>query len=302
MTTPPPRTATDEVTAQFLEYRELLFAVGYNMLGTVTDTEDVLQEAWLAWAGRHRDPTAAPIDNPRAYLVRLTANQALSRRTEIGRRRETYVGPWLPEPLITEEDSVTGPLERKQSLSTAVLVLLETLSPVERAVFVLHDVFGFPHPEIAEMLDRSPTSIRQLASRARKHLDARRPVRHTDPIPAGLAERLAEATLRGDLPTLLELLAPDVTLLTDSGGLGPAQSLAPVHGRTAVAAIFMAIATQLSNRHVAIHYRRVAEDPCVLIFTEDSPLAAVVIDPTPAGDQIEAVYSVTNPNKLTRIH
>ncbi|MGW4122760.1 sigma-70 family RNA polymerase sigma factor [Nocardia sp. NPDC004711] len=301
MTAQPPHAASDEVTARFLDYRELLFAVGYNMLGSVADTEDVLQEAWLAWAARHRDPAAAPVDNARAYLVRVVANHALARRTEIGKRRETYVGPWLPEPLVTTEDEVSGVVERKESLSMAVLVVLETLSPLERAVFVLHDVFGFGHPEIAAMLDRSPTAVRQLASRARKHIHERRPRRRDQHFPAGLSERLAEATLRGDLATMLEVLAPDVTLWTDSGGAGRAQSLEPVHGRDRVAAVFMAVAADLPAGHLAIRYRWVAEDPCVLVFSDESPLAAVVVDLDPAGTRIQTIYSITNPHKLSRI-
>ncbi|MFE3227946.1 sigma-70 family RNA polymerase sigma factor [Nocardia sp. NPDC059228] len=297
----PPHAASDEVTARFLDYRELLFAVGYNMLGSVADTEDVLQEAWLAWAARHRDPAAAPVDNARAYLVRVVANHALARRTEIGKRRETYVGPWLPEPLVTTEDEVSGVAERKESLSMAVLVVLETLSPLERAVFVLHDVFGFGHPEIAAMLDRSPTAVRQLASRARKHIHERRPRQRDQHFQAGLSERLAEATLRGDLATMLEVLAPDVTLWTDSGGAGRAQSLEPVHGRDRVAAVFMAVAADLPAGHLAIRYRWVAEDPCVLVFSDESPLAAVVVDLDPAGSRIQTIYSITNPHKLSRI-
>ncbi|GAB2515854.1 sigma-70 family RNA polymerase sigma factor [Nocardia heshunensis] len=290
-----------EITARFLDYRELLFAVGYNMLGTVADTEDVLQEAWLAWAARHRDPHAPPVDNARAYLVRVVANQALARRTEIGRRRETYLGPWLPEPLVLAAEDAAALVERKESLSMAVLVVLETLSPLERAVFVLHDVFGFGHPEIAAMLDRSPAAVRQLASRARKHLETRRPRQGDKNFRAGVSERLAEATMRGDLTTMLEILAPDVTLWTDSGGLGPAQSSAPVHGREQVAAVFMAVAAELPDGDLAIRYRWVAEDPCVLVFSDNSPIAAVVVDLDAAGSRIQTIYSITNPHKLSRI-
>lgn len=152
-----PQHAVDEaVTDRFLGYRELLFSVVYTMLGSVADTEDVLQEVWLAWAARHRRPAAVPVDNPRAYLVRVAANTAPARRPELNRRRETYVGQWLPEPLVAGDDDASTGLEHTESLSMALLVVLETLSPLERAVFVLHDVFGFGHPEIARILDRSP--------------------------------------------------------------------------------------------------------------------------------------------------
>ena len=154
MTAPEPAGATDAATAQFLDYRELLFSVVYNMLASVADTEDVLQEVWLAWAARLRGPEAAPIETPRGYLVRIAANKALARRADLSRRREVYVGPWLPEPLVADEDHTAGSIERAQSLSTAVLVVLETLSPLERAVFVLHELFGFDHAEVAGIARR----------------------------------------------------------------------------------------------------------------------------------------------------
>ncbi|MEV0502026.1 sigma-70 family RNA polymerase sigma factor [Streptomyces spectabilis] len=198
--TPPPHPAadavTDTATDQFLGHRELLFAVVYNMLGSVADTEDALQEVWLAWSARHRRPDAEPVANARAYLVRVAVNHALARRAELSRRRETYPGPWLPEPLVTDEGSVTDGVERAEALSMAVLVVLETLSPLERAVFVLYEVFGFTHPEIARMLNRSPTAVRQLATRARRHVHARRPRHRPEPdLHARVTERFAAAAL-----------------------------------------------------------------------------------------------------------
>ncbi|MDP9868041.1 MULTISPECIES: RNA polymerase sigma factor SigJ [Streptosporangium] len=306
MTSIPPH-ATDAaieraVTEQFLGYRELLFSVVYNMLGSVADTEDALQEVWLAWSTRHRRPDAGPIENARAYLVRIAVNQALARRADMSRRQETYVGPWLPEPLVTAEDDVAGTVERAESLSMAVLVVLETLSPLERAVFVLHEVFGFGHPEIAGILGRTPAAVRQLAARARRHVHARRPRHRTEPdIHAQVTERFAAAALGGDLKALLEVLAPEVTLWTDGGGKGPATSLRPVHGRDQVAALFVSVATALPADGLDIRYRRMAGDPCALVFSGDSPLAVVVVDLTPDGDRIAGIYSVTNPDKLTGI-
>ncbi|MBF6220635.1 RNA polymerase sigma factor SigJ [Nocardia abscessus] len=291
--------AADPVTERFLSYRELLFAVVYNMLGSVADTEDVLQEVWLAWAARHRNPACEPVDNARAYLVRIAANQALARRADLSRRRESYIGPWLPEPLVTAEGEVTGAIERAESLSMAMLVVLETLSPLERAVFVLHDVFGFGHPEIAEILTRSPAAVRQLAARARRHVHARRPRHRIDPdMHAQVTERFAAAALGGDLPALLEVLAPDVTLWTDGGGKGPATSLQPVHGRADVAALFTSVAATLTPGGLNIRYSRVAGDPCALVFSGAGPLAIVVVDLTPDGDRISGIYSITNPDKL----
>lgn len=290
----------DSATDAFLGHRELLFSVTYNMLGTVADTEDVLQEVWLAWATRHGRPDAAPVDNPRAYLVRAAVNQALARRAAMSRRQETYVGSWLPEPRVTEE--APDGAERAEQLSMAVLVVLESLSPLERAVFVLHDVFGFAHPEIAGILDRSPAAVRQLATRARRHVRDRRP-RHRPrtAVHAEVTEKFAEAALGGDLRALMEVLAPDVTLWTDGGGKGPAVSLHPVRGRDRVAAVFTAVARAMPPQGFDIRYRRVAADPGALVFSGDSPLAVVVVDLVPGGDTIASVFSVTNPDKLVHL-
>lgn len=301
MTTTPPDAAGDAVTERFLRHRELLFAVVYNILGSVADTEDVLQEVWLAWAARHRVPDAEPVESPRAYLTRVAVNQALARRAELNRRQETYVGPWLPEPWAPAGDDAAEAVERAESLSMAVLVVLETLSPLERAVFVLHEVFGFGHPEIAEMLGRSPAAVRQLASRARRHVHARRPRHRPRPeVHARVTERFAAAALGGDLPALLEVLAPDVTLWTDGGGKGPARSLRPVHGRDRVAELFLAVAADLPGG-LRIRHSRLAGDSCLLVFSGASPLAVVVVDLTPEGDRIERIYSITNPDKLTGV-
>ncbi|MEU1726360.1 RNA polymerase sigma factor SigJ [Nonomuraea sp. NPDC005692] len=300
--TPTPRHPADAATEQFLGYRELLFSVVYNMLGSVADTEDVLQEVWLAWSARHRRSDAGTVENVRAYLVRIAVNQALARRADLSRRQETYVGAWLPEPLVTASDNAGGAAGSGESLSMAVLVVLETLSPLERAVFVLHEVFGFSHPETADILGRTPAAVRQLAARARRHVHARRPRHRTEPdVHAEVTERFAAAALGGDLRALLEVLAPDVTLWTDGGGKGPATSLHPVHGRDRVAALFMSVAATLPPGAVDLRYRRVAGDPCALVFSGDGPLAVVVVDLTPEGDRIAAVYSVTNPDKLTGV-
>ncbi|MGA5759073.1 RNA polymerase sigma factor SigJ [Nonomuraea bangladeshensis] len=296
--TPGDATATE----QFLGHRELLFSVVYNMLGSVADTEDALQEVWLSWSARRDRPAAGPVENARAYLVRMAVNQALARRADLSRRRETYVGPWLPEPLITVEEDAAAAAERAESLSMAMLVVLETLSPLERAVFVLHEVFGYGHPEIAGILGRTPAAVRQLAARARRHVHARRPRRRAErDVHARVTERFAEAALGGDLRALLEVLAPDVTLWTDGGGKGPATSLRPVHGRDRVAALFVSVAATLPDGGLDLRYRRVAGDPCALVFSGDSPLAVVVVELAPDGERISGIYSVTNPDKLAGI-
>ncbi|KUL21391.1 RNA polymerase subunit sigma-24 [Streptomyces regalis] len=296
-----------DATQLFVDHRELLFSVVYNMLGTVADTEDVLQETWLSWSGRNRRAPAAEIGNPRAYLVRIAVNHALARRTAIASRRETYVGPWLPEPLVT--DAITGSLApdtadhavRTDSVSMAMLVVLETLTPLERAVFVLNEVFGYPHTEIAGMLDRSPASVRQLAHRARAHVHARRPRYRAHPrVRREATERFVAAALGGDLHALMEILAPDVTVWIDGGGARQAAGLRPVHGRDKAARMLAGYATRRTE-DMDIRYRRVNGDDAAVLFTGDSPYAVMVMDLTPDGDQVSDVYIVTNPAKLTHV-
>jgi RNA polymerase sigma factor (sigma-70 family) len=279
----------DSATRGFVEHRELMFAIVYNMLGSVADTEDVLQETWLSWAAAHREQ----VDNPRAYLVRIAVNQALARRAALNRRKETYVGQWLPEPVVTD------PVERAESSSVALLVVLETLSPAERAVFVLHEAFGYPHTEIADMLDRSPEAVRQLAHRAREHVRARRPRYRVEArVQQEATERFVAATLGGDLEALLAALAPDVTLWTDGGGKGPATSLQPVRGAAAVANLLATVGARVPAA-AEVRYRHVNGDPSAVLFTGDAPFAVLVLDLTPDGTRVRGVYSITNPDKLT---
>ncbi|TDD95638.1 RNA polymerase sigma-70 factor [Actinomadura rubrisoli] len=286
-------------TGVFADHRELLFSVVYNLLGSVADTEDVLQDTWLSWTSRNR-AGADEIANPRAYLVRIAVNTALARQATISRRRETYVGPWLPEPLV-EEPGAEESAERTEAVSMALLVVLETLTPLERAVFVLHEVFGYAHTEIAEILDRSPSAVRQLAHRAREHVHARRPRYQADPrVQRKLTEQFLKAALGGDLEALLELLAPDVTLWTDGGGKRKTAALRPIHGRDRVARVITGTAFRAPD-DLDIRYRTVNGDPSALIFGDGAPFAVMVIDLAPDGDRITGVYAVFNPEKLTHI-
>jgi RNA polymerase sigma factor (sigma-70 family) len=285
----------DAATREFVEHRELLFSIVYPMLGSVADTEDVLQETWLSWAAR---TTGDPVEHPRAYLVRIAVNQALARRAAISRRKETYVGQWLPEPLV--EDDV-DPAVLTESYSMAMLLVLETLTPLERAVFVLHEVFGYPHTEIAAILDRSPAAIRQATHRAREHVHARRPRYRVDPrLRREVTKRFLDAAIGGNIEALLRILAPDVTLWTDGGDVGPAWSPHPVHGRNRVATLFAAAYRHLPAR-LDIRHRRINGEPAAALFVDDAPLAVFVLDPTPDGHQVSRIYSITNPDKLTRI-
>ena len=300
----------DATTQTFTDHRELLFSIVYNMLGTVADTEDVLQETWLAWARRSRRPLGDEIDNPRAYLVRIAVNQALARQASSNRRRETYVGPWLPEPLITrtpdghdsaEAARATDASEsalRNESVSMALLVVLETLTPLERAVFVLHEVFGYAHTEIAEILGRSASAVRQLAHRAREHVQARRPRYQTDPyVQQQVTERFIAASLGGDLCALMSLLAPDVTLWTDGGGKARS-ALRPVQGRDKVARLLNGYASSRLPESLDIQYRHVNGDPSAVVFSGDSPYAVMVVDLSAENDHVTDIYLVTNPDKL----
>jgi RNA polymerase sigma factor (sigma-70 family) len=283
----------EAATSVFVAHRELLFSVVYNLLGSVADTEDVLQETWLSWSGRTAG--AAPIDNPRAYLVRIAVNQALARQAGIARRRESYVGPWLPEPLVTEED----PAVRSESVSLALLVVLETLTPLERAVFVLHEVFGYTHTEIAEILDRTPPAVRQLAHRAREHVRARRPRYQADPrVQRKVTERFVAAAFGGDLRALMEILAPDVTLWTDGGGVRSA-GLRPIEGREKVARVITSVAGRLPS-NLDVRYQYVNGDPSAVVFSDDSPYAVMVLDLTP-DDRVRGIYGVTSPDKLSGV-
>ncbi|MEV0789579.1 RNA polymerase sigma factor SigJ [Kribbella sp. NPDC050459] len=277
-------------TEEFLEHRELLFSIVYNVLGSVADTEDVLQETWLAWSGR------SGVQNPRAYLVRVAVNAALARRTSISRRKEEYVGPWLPEPVVTPID----PVERSEAVSLAVLVVLETLSPLERAVFVLHEVFGYQLTEVAEILGRTPAAVRQLAHRAREHVQARRPRFVADPqVRLEVTQRFVDAVVGGDLDALLEVLAPDVTLWADGGGKARAAGLYPVLGRDRIGPLLIGDRIRRPVPSLDVRYRRVNGDPSALLLSGDTPFAVVVLDVE--GNQVTGIYAITNPDKLTYV-
>src|SRR5664279_2116207 len=196
----------------FVSHRSLLFTVAYEMLGSAADAEDVVQETWLQWAGIGEDARSG-VRDPRAYLVRIVTRQALNRLRSVSRRREDYIGEWLPEPLLTSPD-VAEDAELAVNVSIAMLTVLETLSPAERAVFVLHEVFETPYDEIAEIVGKSPAAVRQIAHRAREHVAARRPRMQVDRSQQeATLEKFMAAISSGDLQGLLAVLAPDVVLI-----------------------------------------------------------------------------------------
>ncbi|MEV5357447.1 sigma-70 family RNA polymerase sigma factor [Streptomyces sp. NPDC052693] len=292
----------DEATRVFVDHRELLFGVVYTMLGAVADTEDVLQETWLSWTARGGGDPLAGVGHPRAYLVRVAVNHALRRRAVISRRRETYVGPWLPEPLVADEDAgaADGPALRGEAVSLAMLVVLESLTPLERAVFVLGEVFGYPHAEIAGIIGRSPAAVRQLAHRAREHVQARRPRYRAHPrVRREATERFVRAALGGDIAELMEVLAPDVTAWTDAGGKRRRAGLRPVHGRDKVTRLLTS--GRGGPDHPVWRFRRVNGDDAAVLFDGDAPFAVLVLDLTPEGDRVHGVYVVANPDKLAHL-
>ncbi|WP_086804341.1 RNA polymerase sigma-70 factor [Streptomyces caniscabiei] len=214
---------TDIAIDVFEEHRSVLMGVAYRMLGRVADAEDVVQETWLRWSGADR----SDVREPRGYLVRVTTRLAIDRLRQVQSRNEAYPGPWLPEPYATDyADTVPDTAERAvlaDTVSLAVLVVMESLSPLERAVFVLREAFGYPYAEIATMIDRAEPAVRQLAGRARRHVEERRPRYEVDPVERReLTERFLAAAAGGDLDGLMALLAPDVRLVGDGGGIGKA--------------------------------------------------------------------------------
>jgi RNA polymerase sigma-70 factor (TIGR02957 family) len=283
----------DRATAAFLAHRNLLFTVAYEMLGSAADAEDVLQETWLRWAGVDLDE----VRDQRAYLVRITTRQALTRLRTLGRRRESYVGQWLPEPLLTAPD-VAEDVELAESVSMAMLLVLETLAPTERAVFVLHEVFDVGYDEIAEAVDKSPAAARQIAHRARAHVAARRPRGATSAAEArGALEAFRRAIETGDLQGLLDVLAPDVVLVGDGGGVKQAV-LRPVAGADRVARLLV---TGLGRAGAPVSMRpaQVNGHPS-LVVRLDGELDTVVAVRIDDG-LITGLYAVRNPEKLSHM-
>jgi RNA polymerase sigma-70 factor (ECF subfamily) len=271
----------------FVTHRGLLFTVAYEMLGSATEAEDVVQETWLRWAGADR----TEVRDPRAYLVRIVTRQALNRLRTVLRRREDYVGEWLPEPLLTAPD-VADDAELAENVSIALLTVLETLGPVERAVFVLHEVFETPYDEIAEVVGKTPTAVRQIAHRAREHVAARRPRMQVDRAQQeATLEQFMAAVTSGDVRGLMEVLAPEVVLIADGGGLVRAARKPLVGTETVVA--FLARVADLPGLVATI--ARFNGMPSVR-FDVGGEVTAVslVID----NDLITRIYAMRNPNKL----
>jgi RNA polymerase sigma-70 factor (TIGR02957 family) len=283
----------DPATEAFLAHRNLLFTVAYEMLGSAADAEDVLQETWLRWIGVE----LGTVRDQRAYLVRITTRQALGRLRTLGRRKESYIGPWLPEPLLTAPD-VAEDVELADSVSMAMLLVLETLTPAERAVFVLREVFDLEYDEIAEAVGKSPAAARQIAHRARAHVAARRPREVVSPAETRAAlEAFQRAAETGDLQRLLDILAPDVVFLGDGGGVKQA-ALAPIVGARRVARMLVAGLARIAAAS-SLQPVQVNGYPALIIRLDGQvdTVVAVRID----DGLITGLYAVRNPAKLSHM-
>ena len=280
----------DQATETFVAHRNLLFTVAYELLGSAADAEDVLQETWLRWV----DVDRSEVRDERAYLVRITTRLALNRMRTNARRRESYVGPWLPEPLLTTPD-VAEDVELADSVSVAMLTLLETLAPTERAVFVLREVFDVGYDEIAAAVDKTPAAVRQIARRARVHVAERRPRAEATPGERDrVLERFMLAASTGDLQSLLDVLAPDVVLITDGGGFKKA-ALRPILGSDKVVRFLVAVSDGPAEADVVV----VNGAPALRIVI-DGELDTIVSFVVEAG-LVTGLYVVRNPAKLARL-
>lgn len=286
--------STAAVDDPFVTHRSLLFTVAYEMLGSAADAEDVLQESWLRWAAVDHDT----VQEPRAYLVRIVTRQALNHLRTVSRRREEYVGEWLPEPLLTSPD-VADDVELAENLSIAMLTVLETLGPAERAVFVLREVFDVPYDEIADAVGKTPAAVRQIAHRAKDHVAARRPrvtvgsTEHEE-----VVERLVVALNSGDLQGLMDVLAPDVVSVADGGGKVRGAARRPIVGAERLARYLVGGMAKVEGT-LAASSTWVNGQPGVRM--ELDGVLVGVVSLTVVDGRITQVYSIANPEKLGRV-
>ncbi|MET0757095.1 MAG: RNA polymerase sigma-70 factor [Mycobacterium sp.] len=290
-------TTTDEHAERFTHLRPLLFTIVYEILGSATESDDVLQDSYLRWA----EVDLATVRDTKSYLAQLVTRQALNALRAGARRREDYVGPWLPEPLLLDDRDASADVVLAESVSMAMLVLLETLGPDERAVFVLREVFGFDYDEIAGAVGKSVTTVRQVAHRAREHVQARR--KRFEPVDsaqtAQITEQFMTAAATGDMDGLLSMLAPDATWTADHGGKATA-ARRPVVGAQKVAAIMIAIfrfARRMPNVRVETVICNSA--PAVVVYTGDhleGVFTVEIID-----GKITNFYAIRNPDKLAAL-
>jgi RNA polymerase sigma-70 factor, ECF subfamily len=289
--------ASDEHAERFMLLRPLLFTIAYEILGSTTESDDVLQDSYLRWA----DVDLSGVHDTKSYLARLVTRQALNALRAGARRREDYVGPWLPEPLLLDEQDPSADVLLAESVSMAMLVLLETLGPDERAVFVLREVFGFEYDEIASAVSKSVPAVRQIAHRAREHVQARRkrfapadPEQNTR-----IAAEFMAAAAGGDVATVMSMLAPDVVWTADSGGKASA-ARRPVIGADKVArAIVGLISRGLQLPDVRVEMVVCNSAPAVLLYARDELEGVFTVEIV--DGKITNFYAMRNPDKLAAV-
>lgn len=286
----------DPQTTLFQQHRSRLFGLAYRMLGTPSDAEDVLHDAWLRW---HAQDIAA-LDDPEAWLVTVTTRLALDRLRRAKTEREHYPGPWLPEPLLAEMDQPEVQLERAESLTLSFLLLLERLSPEERAAFLLREVFDYSHAEAAAMLEISEDACRQRVHRAKQRLRQERPRQLTPDTSRQhrLLERFADALRQPDMATLRALFAEDAVHISDGGGLVTA-TLHPLHGAERLARLYLQIGLHQQADGVRHEIHQLNGTPALLSWHGDTLISASWIDDDDTG--ISAIHALRHPEKLARL-
>ena len=281
----------DALAAEFAEHRPVLVGAAYRIVGTVTDAEDVVQEVWLRWA----DVERAEVRDVRAFLVTVTTRLALNRLRQQKSRRESYIGPWLPEPIASDK-SPEQAAEIADDVSMAMLVVLESLSPLERAAFVMREVFDLPFTEIAATLDRSEAAVRQLTHRARSHVHARQPRQAVDEAQhAEITSRFLQVTADGDIDALIAMLAPDVVLIADGGGKKRA-ALQPLYGPENVARWMLAVMQRPDVEKPVIRMIELNGELAIAAYDGDRPDTVGFVEAGAEG--ITSLYLVRNPDKL----
>jgi RNA polymerase sigma-70 factor, ECF subfamily len=275
----------------FASVRPMLFSIAYRMLGSVMDAEDLVQEAYLRWD----EAKETDVRSPRAYLTTIVTRLAINQLRAARTKRETYVGPWLPEPLVTED--TPDAVELAESLSMAFLVLLERLAPVERAAFLLHEVFDFEYADIARMLDKTEANCRQLVARARKRVGSPQARFEADPAQARrLVEKFTAASFAGDMEGLVALLAEDITLWGDGGGKVPGAALKSVRGAASVARFALGVMERIVPKETVVRPTEINGQPGFVAYVNGRPLSALIFDIR--DGRIQTIYAIGNPDKL----
>jgi RNA polymerase sigma-70 factor, ECF subfamily len=287
-------TGSTAETEIFEQHRRYMTGVAYRITGSWTDAEDITQDVWLRWADAHPD-----VDRPRNWLLKVTVRASLDRLRRLKRRRETYVGPWLPEPVSLAPDP-EDTAELRDTLMVGMLLVLESLSPLERAVFVLREAFAWDYEDIAEALGRSPTAVRQLARRAHQHVEQARPRFAVDERRAAEStERFLRACLNGNVEDLLRVLSPDVVMYTDGGGEAPAPKRALVGARE-ILSFLAGLGRKNAFAGATFTLGHVNMRPGIITSTAGQVLSAMTFDHDRSG-RIVAIYVISAPSKLFHV-